>query len=203
MPRFNLGERVILSKSGIDMFGYQSEGHTGVILEVYDDNRIFCYKVKWDNGHENSYREEDVSLHTLFDPNKSSQDYLVGMWFLYQGKKVYMHNLCLGMAGHETIPITYDNYASYVCDEEGNKDLANWNELTPIPDKPIDIYYYCFEGVEDELRGTKKELEKELDRIIIEKGDSVNYSVAYDDAWRQRQIDKIKNTSSQQLFKGV
>lgn len=70
MPRFNLGERVILSKSGIDMFGYQSEGHTGVILEFYDNNGIFCYKVKWDNGHENSYREEDVSLsHYLTQTN--------------------------------------------------------------------------------------------------------------------------------------
>lgn len=55
--KFPIGTPVIMSPSGIDMYGLQSGGTLGRIERTEG-----CFEITWENGHHNSYNDRDIIL---------------------------------------------------------------------------------------------------------------------------------------------
>lgn len=70
MPKYEIGDIVRISKKS-DYYGRHSNNPKYVNGEVVENDRksSYAYYVKWNNGRQNSYREEDLKLYRRKDDN--------------------------------------------------------------------------------------------------------------------------------------
>jgi len=58
--KFKTGDKVKLQKNSL--YHHQSEGKSGVIININGRHDGFCYNIRWENGRANDYKEEDIFL---------------------------------------------------------------------------------------------------------------------------------------------